>query len=123
MAIQKRRCNVARDGGDVIIELRALKAQPIEGVLSNFRGHIINPEPRGDESVVVWRVPAAETSGCVFYGVITPFGRTWGAPRYERRIYQDGELLTGLANPITVKTRKMNPGEWVGPPEAIRFSK
>lgn len=121
MAIQKRRTRISRSGGDVIVELKALKAQPIEGVLSNFRGRIIEPEPRRDESIIVWRVPAAETTGCVFYGVITPLGRIWGAPRYERLIAQDGALLTGLPNPVLVKTHKLHPGEWVGPPEAIRF--
>jgi len=122
MAIQKRRVKISRRGGDIIVELRAMKAQPIEGVLSTFRGQTIAPEPRGDESIVAWRVPAAQTSGCVFYGVVTPVGRLWGAPRYERRIMQDGALLTGLPNPAIIKTRKLNPGEWVGPPEAVRFA-
>lgn len=119
--MRKRRIRISRTGDDVIVELKALKAQPIEGVLSNLRGQIINPEPRRDPSIIVWRVPAAETSGCVFYGVITPLGRIWGAPRYERLIAQDGALLAGLPNPATFTTRKLNPGEWVGPPEAIQF--
>ncbi len=121
MAIQKRQGKISRQGGDVIVELRSLKAQPIEGVLSNFRGRVINPDPRTDESVIVWRVSAADTSGIVFYGVVTPFGRIWGAPRYERQIMQDGVLLASLQNPAIFKTRKLHPGEWVGPPEAIRF--
>lgn len=119
--MRKRRVSISRQGDDVIVELRALKAQPIEGVLSNFRGQIIEPEPRRDASIIVWRVPVAGTSGCVFYGVITPLGRLWGAPRYERLIAQDGALLAGLPNPAIFKTRKLNPGEWAGPPEAIQF--
>jgi hypothetical protein len=121
MALQKRQCKISREGGDIVIELRALKAQPIEGVLSTLRGQIVPPEPRSDESVVVWLLSPREISGCVFYGVVTPVGRIWGAPKYERRISQDGHLLTGLPNPAVITTHKLHPGEYVGPPEAVRF--
>ncbi|HXI87107.1 MAG TPA: hypothetical protein VNH64_06585 [Parvularculaceae bacterium] len=121
MALQKRQCRIDRGGGDIVIELRAMGAQPMEGVLSTLRGGVVHPEARADPSVVVWRLPPADISGCVFYGVVTPVGRLWGAPKYERRMSQDGALLTGLQNPAVIKTHKLHPGEYVGPPEAVRF--
>ncbi|MBI1365513.1 MAG: hypothetical protein GC153_06100 [Alphaproteobacteria bacterium] len=121
MALQKRQCKIDRAGGEIVIELRAQKAQPMEGVLSTLRGQVVGPEPKSDESVVVWRLSPREISGCVFYGVVTPMGRLWGAPKYERRISQDGQLLTGLPNPALFTTHKLHPGEYVGPPEAVRF--
>lgn len=123
MAMRKGKIVVFLDRGDVSITLRAMGALPIEGVLSNLKGQIIEPEPRGDESVVAWTLPVEATSGCVFYGVVTPLGRIWGAPKYERFITQGGELVSGVVNPAKVKTHKLNPGEWVGAPEAVRFVK
>lgn len=123
MAVRKGKAVVFRTSGDVSIVLRAMGAVPLEGVLSNLKGQIIDPDPREDESVVSWTLPVETTSGCVFYGVATPLGRLWGAPKYERFILQAGELVKGLPNPAKIKTRKLNPGEWVGDAEAVRFIK
>ncbi len=121
--MRKGRVVVYRDRGDVSIVLRAMGALPIEGVLSNLKGQIIEPNPRDDESVVIWTLPFEDTSGCVFYGVVTPLGNIWRAPKYERFIAQGDDLVAGVKNPARTKTRKINPGEWVGPPEALRFVK
>lgn len=123
MAVRKGKAIVHRDRGDVTVALRAMGALPIEGVLSNLKGRIIEPDPRDDESIVKWTLPIEATSGCVFYGVVTPPGRMWGAPKYERFIAQGETLVLGLANPARVKTKKLSPGEWVGDAEAVRFVK
>lgn len=123
MAVRKGKAVVYRDQGDVTIALRAMGALPIEGVLSNLKGQIIEPDPRDEESIVKWTLPIDTTSGCVFYGVVTPLGRMWGAPKYERFIAQGETLVSGLTNPARVKTKKLNPGEWVGDAEAVRFVK
>jgi len=119
--MNRRKCRISRKGGDIVIVLRANGARPMEGVLSTLRGAVVAPEPRDDESVVCWRLSPETISGCVFYGVVTPLGRTFFAPKYERTILQDDVPLTGLPNPSVVTTRKLNPGEWIGPPEAVRF--
>ncbi|NWG46863.1 MAG: hypothetical protein HXY25_10005 [Alphaproteobacteria bacterium] len=105
--------------GDLVIELRSLKALPIEGVMTTLGQAIVPPEARVDPSVIRWRVRAAEAR-YILYGIITPAARLLLAPRYERRFLRNGELMSSRAgNPETVLTRKVNDGEWVGEPELV----
>ena len=119
----KGKATVARDGGDITIELTARGAVPLEGVLANMKGQLIKPNARTDPSVISWTLNIETTNGFVFYGIATPLGRTLLAPQYERRILQNGEPVKGVAATPLRKTRKINRGEWVGPPEAIRLVK
>ncbi len=106
----------ARGGGDIFIRLEALKALPIEGVISAFTREVVNTEPDDEPSYTTFRIPPIERK-YVLYGVITPLRRVWGSPKYERTITQPGNSYA--STPVTIKTRKVSAGEYVGPPEII----
>lgn len=119
MAVTIKTFKVDPDGGDVFIELRALRALPIEGVISSFTRESVETQNDAEPSVTTFRIPP-ETKRYVLYGVVTPIRKLWRAPKYERIIRQGHELATSkAANPATFSTRKINAGEWVGAPEVI----
>ena len=119
MAVTIKTFKVDPNGGDVFIELRALRALPIEGVISSFTRESVETQNDDEPSVTIFRIPP-ETKRYVVYGVITPIRRLWRAPKYERLIRQDDNLaVSRSANPATLSTRKINAGEWVGSPEVI----
>lgn len=119
MAVSIQTFKVNADGGDVLIRFQALKGLPIEGVLSSFDRQVIEAEADDEPTYTTFRVPA-EAKRYVAYGVITPTKKLWGAPKYDRLVLQ-GDLLAvgGAKNPTRVKTRKINAGEYVGPPEIL----
>ncbi len=104
--------------GDIIIRLEALKALPIEGIISAFTQEEVRPHDNNEPSYTTFVLPPV-AKGYVLFGVITPLRRVWGSPKYIRTISQTGGTSTEMSK--TIKTRKVSDGEYVGPPEIIRI--
>jgi hypothetical protein len=119
MAVKVRKFTVDSRAGDVIVVLQSLNALPINGVMATLDQRTISPEHQTDPSVATFRLPA-ETGRYLVYGVITPLKRLWRKPFYLRAVLQDGVTIrTRGRNPMRMKARKLNSGEWAGTPEVI----
>ena len=112
----ERKIKVRAHRGDLIVELRAMNALPIEGVMASLQGERIAPDAADDESVARFSLPM-ETASYLCFGVVTPLKRVFMAPAYERRIYQGDKLLSRAR----ARTRKVSVGQWVGAPDAFGF--
>ncbi|MCP5432390.1 MAG: hypothetical protein H6923_03865 [Alphaproteobacteria bacterium] len=112
----------ASGSSDIVIELRALKALPMEGVMTTLGQQVVTPQARVDPSVVRWSLPATGERYLV-YGIVTPATKLLFSPRYERSIIRDGALFPSRSpNPEVLQTRRISDGEWVGPVELIRIA-
>ena len=119
MAVKVRKFTVDAGAGDVIVELQSLNALPINGVMATLDQRAIPPERQTDPTVATFRLPA-KNGRYVVYGVITPLKRLWRKPSYLRAVSQDGaQSRTRGRNPMRMKARKLNSGEWAGAPEVI----
>ncbi len=112
----------SKSGGEITIKLQSLNALPLEGVMSTLDEHGVEPEARGDPTIVQWRLPL-EAQSYVFYGIVTPVADVgFGRVRYRRSVLQGGKILKSRArNPEETDARKMSDSEWIGTPEAIEI--
>lgn len=103
--------------GEIWIELKASRALPMVGVITSLDQKLVPPDTDSDPSIVLWRLPA-ENQTYVLYGIVTPTTNLFFAPSYKRVVSQEGAILPG-GEISSFATRKLNAGEWVGPPEVI----
>ncbi len=110
----------ARSGGELTIELQSLNGLPLEGVMSTLDQRGVEPEPRGDPTIVLWRLPL-EAQRYVLYGIVTPLDDVgFIRVRYRRRVLQGGKIIRSRAqNPEAFDARKLSASEWLGTPEVV----